>query len=61
MELGDIGRLELVTDTVRDLERRLPHTVECRCGSENVTTQAGEPVNCTCGVPHTFRSERTPS
>jgi hypothetical protein len=57
---GDIGRLELVTNSVKDLERQLPYTVECGCG-EKITTQAGEPVYCICGVRHEFRSERTPS
>lgn len=57
---GDIGRLELAVNSVMDLERQLPYTVECGCG-EKITTQAIEPVDCKCGVRHTFRSERIPS
>jgi hypothetical protein len=45
MESGDIGRLELVTNSVKDLERRLPYTVECICG-EQITTKAVESVEC---------------
>jgi hypothetical protein len=59
MELGDIGRLELVTNSVRDLERRLPYTVECSCGKQ-ITTKALESVECkTCGRYHRFRSEHS--
>jgi hypothetical protein len=58
MEPDDIGRLKLVVNSVRDLERQLPYTVECECG-EKITTQAMEAVDCQkCGVHHTFRSER---
>jgi hypothetical protein len=54
MELGDIGRLESAVNSVRDLERQLPYTVECACG-EKMTTQAMEPVVCQkCGTHHRF-------
>jgi hypothetical protein len=58
MEPGGVGRPKLAVNSVRDLERQLPYTVECECG-EKITTRAMEAVDCQkCGVRHTFRSER---
>jgi len=57
MDAGDIGRLELVTNSVRELERRLPYTVECSCG-ERVTTHTMQTAYCKCGILHRFYSLR---
>jgi hypothetical protein len=49
MEPEDIGRLKLVVNSVRELERQLPYTVKCECGEKNL-----EAVDCEkCGVHHT--------
>ena len=38
MDAGDTGRLELVTNSAQEMERRLPYSVDCICG-EKVTTE----------------------
>jgi hypothetical protein len=55
MDAGDVGRLEIVTNSVEALERRLPYTVECSCG-ETVTAKSMQPVYCKCGTLHRFRT-----
>jgi hypothetical protein len=57
MGAGDFGRLEMITNSVRALERRLPYTVDCPCG-EKITTETMEPAYCKCGILHRFRSDR---
>ena len=56
MDSGDFGRLELVTNSVRALERRLPFTVECICGEKVTAIKIGT-VYCRCGILHLFRSD----
>jgi hypothetical protein len=60
MDAGDIGRLELVTNSAPEMERRLPYSVDCICG-EKVMAETMQPVYCKCGILHQFRSIRTPS
>jgi hypothetical protein len=58
MEAGDFGRLKLVVNSVRALERSLPYTVECECG-EPITTKTMSSADCpSCGIRHEFRSIR---
>jgi hypothetical protein len=60
MDAGDTGRLELVTNSAQEMERRLPYSVYCICG-EKVTTENMQSVCCKCGILHQFRSIRTSS
>jgi hypothetical protein len=55
MATGDIGRLEIMTNSAHSLARRLPYTVECACG-EKITTETMEDAYCKCGILHRFRS-----
>jgi hypothetical protein len=60
MDAGDIGRLELVTNSAQEMERRLPYSVDCICG-EKITTENMQSIYCKCGILHQFRSIRTSS
>ena len=57
MDIGEFGRLEIITNSALAMERRLPYSVACTCG-EKVTAETMEPVYCSCGILHRFHSVR---
>jgi hypothetical protein len=60
MDGGEIGTLEIVTSSIRGLQRRLPYEFQCRCGNATKIKRSGDfRFVCWCGLNHSLRdSER---
>jgi hypothetical protein len=60
MDGGEIGTLEIVTISIRGLQRRLPYEFQCRCGNATKIKRSGDfRLVCWCGLNHSLRdSER---
>ena len=56
-DLGDVGRLKLVTSTIYGLHRRLPYRFECpECELVTTVEKVGEFDCRKCGVRHRLRA-----